>query len=85
VRVARADEQLAPMLGVSLMEPILHLRSEGYLDDRRPIRLTENYFREGRYEYTAEMLWQAPRPTSRVGRHPAGNGAAGRAGGAQDD
>lgn len=73
VRVARADEHVAPLLGVPLMDPVLHIRSEGYLEDGRPIRLTDNYFREGRYQYTAEMFWNQPRRARRATRSAIGS------------
>ena len=58
IRVARADGLVASHLGVALTDPVLHIRSLGYLEDGAPIRWTENYFREDRYEYTAEMTWK---------------------------
>lgn len=60
LRVARADARLASQLGIALSDPVLHIRSLVHLDDGRPFRWTDNYFREDRYEYTAEMLWKKP-------------------------
>jgi GntR family transcriptional regulator len=60
IRIARADAHIAPLLGIALNEPAMHIRSAVYLEDGQPIRWVDNYFREGLYEYRAEMLWQAP-------------------------
>ncbi|MGE0314328.1 MAG: GntR family transcriptional regulator [Lautropia sp.] len=57
VRVARADARIAALLDVSLADPVLYVRSHAYLADGRPIRWTDNYFREDRYEYAAEIEW----------------------------
>ena len=61
IRVARADEALARVLQIGLTDPVLHVRSAVRLDDGRPIRWTHNYFREDRYQYVAEVIWQPPR------------------------
>jgi GntR family transcriptional regulator len=65
LRVARADARVASLLGVGLAEPLLRVQSSVYLDDDVPIRWTENFFREDRYEYRAEMEWPDPAVTSR--------------------
>jgi GntR family transcriptional regulator len=62
LRVARADADIASRLGIGLAEPVLRIQSKVYLDDGRPIRWTENFFREDRYEYVAEMEWPDPAP-----------------------
>jgi DNA-binding GntR family transcriptional regulator len=61
IRVARADGTLASHLGIALADPVLHIRSLANLTDERPIRWTDNYFREDRYQYTAEMSWKKPK------------------------
>jgi len=61
IRVARADEFIASVLRVGMTDPVLHVRSAVRLEDGRPIRWTHNYFREDRYQYIAEVLWQPPR------------------------
>ena len=68
IRVQRADETIAPLLEVPLMDPVLHIQSENYLDSGRPIRFTDNYFREDRYQYTAEMLWRKPGGAAAAGQ-----------------
>lgn len=60
VRVARADVEVASLLGVSLADPVLRIQSSVYLAGSKPIRWTENFFREDQYEYVAEMEWPAP-------------------------
>lgn len=60
IRVARADAQVASLLGIALADPALYIQSSVRLEDGRPIRWTENWFREDRYQYTAEMLWKKP-------------------------
>lgn len=60
IRVARADAQIASLLGIALADPVLYIQSSVRLADGRPIRWTENWFREDRYQYTAEMLWKKP-------------------------
>ena len=61
INIARADEFLARLLQIGLTDPMLHVQSAVKLDDGRPIRWTHNYFREGRYQYIAEVIWQPPR------------------------
>lgn len=63
IGVARADMMVAPLLGVAIAEPVLHVQASAYLDDGRPIRWTDNYFREERFAYQAEIAWK--RPTGR--------------------
>ena len=60
VRIARADVDVASLLGIALAEPVLRIQSSVYLADRQPIRWTQNFFREDQYEYVAEMEWPAP-------------------------
>jgi GntR family transcriptional regulator len=60
IRVARADARVAALLGIALADPVLYIQSSVRLADGRPIRWTENWFREDRYQYTAEMLWKKP-------------------------
>jgi GntR family transcriptional regulator len=61
IRVARADTEVAGLLGIALADPVLRVQSSVYLPDGKPIRWIENFFREERYEYVAEMDW--PHPT----------------------
>jgi GntR family transcriptional regulator len=65
VRVARAMADVAGMLEIGLADPVLRIQASTYLVDGRPIRWTENYFREDRYEYVAEVQWPAPRGRAR--------------------
>jgi GntR family transcriptional regulator len=60
LRVGRADVDIASMLGIALADPVLRIQSCVYLARDKPIRWTENYFREDQYEYVAEMEWPAP-------------------------
>lgn len=60
IRVARADDRIARLLGVALADPLLQITSSVVLADGRPIRWTRNWFREDRYQYTAEMAWKKP-------------------------
>lgn len=60
VRVARADLDIATLLGIALADPVLRVQSSVYLPDGKPIRWIENFFREERYEYVAEMDWPHP-------------------------
>ncbi len=60
IGVARADTMVAPLLGVGIADPVLHVESSAYLDDGRPIRWTDNYFREERFSYQAEIEWKRP-------------------------
>jgi len=52
---------VAAMLGIALADPVLRIQASTYVADGSPIRWTENFFREDRYEYIAEMQWPAPR------------------------
>lgn len=65
IRVARADTDVAALLGVALADPVLRVQSSVYLADGKPIRWIENFFREERYEYIAEMDWPHPAKTGR--------------------
>lgn len=72
IGVARADTMAASLLGVGIADPVLHVQSSAYLDDGRPIRWTDNYFREERFAYQAEITWKKPtteRGPSGPGRH----------------
>jgi DNA-binding GntR family transcriptional regulator len=60
IAVGRADTLIAPLLGVAIAEPVLHVQASAYLDDGRPIRWTDNYFREERFAYQAEIEWGRP-------------------------
>lgn len=60
IRVGRADTYVASRLGIALSDPVLHIQSSAYLRNGQPIRWTDNYFREDRYQYTAEMEWKTP-------------------------
>lgn len=60
VGIARADAEIASLLKIGLTDPVLHVRSLVHLDDGKPIRWTDNYFREDRYEYSAEVIWEKP-------------------------
>lgn len=68
LRVARADVDIASMLGIALADPVLRIQSSVYLARGKPIRWTENHFREDRYEYVAEMEWPRPDETPRTQR-----------------
>jgi GntR family transcriptional regulator len=39
---------------------VLHIQSSAYLDDGKAIRWTDNYFREDRFAYLAEIEWKKP-------------------------
>jgi GntR family transcriptional regulator len=62
VCITRAETHVANLLQIGLGDPVMHVRATTYLQDGRPIRWTDNYFREDRYQYTAEFLWQPPPP-----------------------
>ncbi len=61
IRVARADATIASWLGVALADPMLHIQASAFLKDGTPVRWTDNYFNEERYQYTAEMQWNDAR------------------------
>ena len=65
VCVARADVEAAALLSIALADPVLRVQSSVYLPNNKPIRWIENFFREGRYEYVAEMEWPHPRQVMR--------------------
>jgi DNA-binding GntR family transcriptional regulator len=60
IRVARADTEVAALLGIALADPVLRVHAAVYLSEGKPIRWIENFFREERYEYVAEMDWPHP-------------------------
>lgn len=57
IRVLRADQTVSALLHTPIMEPVLSIRSEGYLADESPVRLTENFFSADLYQYTTEVHW----------------------------
>jgi GntR family transcriptional regulator len=59
LRVARAMADIAALLQIGLADPVLRIQASTYGVDGRPIRWTENFFREDMYEYVAEMEWPA--------------------------
>ena len=80
LRVARAMADVASLLGIGLADPVLRIQAATYVADGSPIRWTENFFREDRYEYVAEMDWPAtpasPRhanPRARCNPHTKGD------------
>lgn len=60
LRVARAMSDIAALLQIGLADPVLRIQASTYDVDGRPVRWTENFFREDMYEYVAEMEWPAP-------------------------
>ena len=60
IRVGRADARIASLLGITIADPVLYIQSSVRLAGGRPVRWTENWFREDRYQYTAEMEWKKP-------------------------
>jgi DNA-binding GntR family transcriptional regulator len=60
IRVARADIDIADLLGIALAAPVLRVQSRVYLADGAPVRWVENSFREDQYEYVAEVTWPPP-------------------------
>jgi GntR family transcriptional regulator len=60
VGVGRADTYVAELLRVGLGAPVMHVRATTYIYGGQPIRWTDNYFREDRYQYTAEFFWGPP-------------------------
>lgn len=57
IRVGRADTDVAELLKIGLADPVMNIQSSTYLRGGQPVRWTENFFREDRYEYTAEFIW----------------------------
>jgi DNA-binding GntR family transcriptional regulator len=66
IRVSRADTDVAELLNIGLAEPVMHIQASTFLRGGQPIRWTENYLREDRYEYTAEFIWDPPSPRRRA-------------------
>ena len=66
IRVARAVTDIANLLHIGLAEPVLRIQASTFMSDGRPIRWTENFFREDRYEYVAEMKWPKPAGSGRT-------------------
>jgi len=60
ITVARADIDVASLLGIALAAPVLRVQSRVYLADGTPMRWIENSFREDQYEYVAEVRWPPP-------------------------
>jgi GntR family transcriptional regulator len=64
IRAQGADEVIARLLEIPLMDPVLHIRAEGYLANGQPIRLTENFFSED-YQYATQIQWARPKSSAR--------------------
>ncbi|AOB32314.1 hypothetical protein AKI39_18705 [Bordetella sp. H567] len=60
ISVSRAETHVANLLRIGLGDPVMHVQASTYLQDGRPIRWTDNFFREDRYQYTAEFFWEPP-------------------------
>ncbi len=60
IRVARADMDVAGLLGIALADPVLRVQSSVYFPDGKPIRWIENFFREERYKYVPEWSGRIP-------------------------
>ncbi|WP_157664808.1 GntR family transcriptional regulator [Bordetella genomosp. 9] len=72
VSIARADKHVADLLKIGLGDPVMHVRARTYLQDGRPVRWTDNFFREDRYQYTADFFWEPPPPRQQPERKEAG-------------
>ncbi|ANN68176.1 GntR family transcriptional regulator [Bordetella bronchialis] len=70
VAVSRAETHVANLLHIGLGDPVMHVQASTYLQDGRPIRWTDNFFREDRYQYTAEFFWEPPQSAA---AEPSGN------------
>jgi GntR family transcriptional regulator len=60
IAVTRAETHIANLLRIGLGDPVMHVQASTYLQDGRPIRWTDNFFREDRYQYTSEFFWEPP-------------------------
>jgi GntR family transcriptional regulator len=60
ISVSRAEPYIADLLQIGLGDPVMHVQASTYLQDGRPIRWTDNFFREDRYQYSAEFFWEPP-------------------------
>ncbi|OZI61944.1 GntR family transcriptional regulator [Bordetella genomosp. 11] len=64
ISVSRAEPHIADLLRIGLGDPVMHVQASTYLQDGRPIRWTDNFFREDRYQYSAEFFWEPPAPSA---------------------
>jgi GntR family transcriptional regulator len=67
IAVSRAETHVANLLHIGLGDPVMHVRASTYLQDGRAIRWTDNFFREDRYQYTAEFFWEPAPPKGGAG------------------
>jgi GntR family transcriptional regulator len=56
VESAKADVEVASLLGVSVFEPILYMETAVYSAEGQPVEAVDSYFRSDRYRYTVELI-----------------------------
>lgn len=56
VEAAKADVEVASLLGVGVFEPILYMETAVYAVDGHPVEAVDSFFRSDRYRYTVELI-----------------------------
>ncbi len=56
VEAAKADVEVASLLGVSVFEPVLYMETAVYAAEGQPVEAVDAYFRSDRYRYTVELI-----------------------------
>ena len=65
----RADGEIAHLLEIYPLEPVLYIESLVRSAEGQPVQVADSYFRADRYRYTVELVWTQP-PTAPQARRP---------------
>jgi len=60
VEAVKADAEIAGLLEINPMEPVLYIETLVRSAEGRPVEVANTYFRADRYRYTVELVWSPP-------------------------
>ena len=60
VEAIRADAEIAGLLEINPLEPVLYIETLVRSSEGHPVEVANTYFRADRYRYTVELVWNAP-------------------------
>ena len=56
VESAKANIEVASLLGISVFEPVLYMETAVYSAEGQPVEVVDSFFRADRYRYTVELI-----------------------------
>ena len=56
VESAKANIEVASLLGISVFEPVLYMETAVYSAEGQPVEVEDSFFRADRYRYTVELI-----------------------------